>query len=67
MMHVTHANAMCVAVCCSVLQCVAVRCSVCCVCVAVYVAVHKMHLMHVTHVNAVCVAVCCSVLQCVAM
>jgi len=61
-----------VAVCCSVLQCVAVWCSVsrlklqcvamCCSvlqCVAVWCGVSRLKLQ--------CVAVCCSVLQCVAV
>ena len=58
------------AVCCSVLQCVAVCCSVCAaclyceisnMCVDRYCKVRHMHIRHV------CVTVCCSVLQCVAV
>ena len=46
-------------VCCSVLQCVAVRCSVL-QCVAVCCSVLQCSVLQ-------CVAVCCSVLQCVAV
>jgi len=48
-----------VAVCCSVLQCVAECCSVC-------VAVSWLGI-RIKAVNSGCVAVCCSVLQCVAV
>jgi len=57
----------CAAVCCSALQCVAVRC-------AMALAYHKLetHLFvqgkcHILMLQVDCVAVCCSVLQCVAL
>ena len=56
-------SALCVAVCCGVLQCVVVPCSVL-QCVA-HVDTHTM--MVAPHCVLQCVAVCCSVLQCVAV
>jgi len=49
-------------VCCSVLQCVAVCCSVCAICL-----IHMCDISHVCCGVLQCVAVCCSVLQCVAV
>jgi len=73
-----HIQTSCVAVCCSFLQCVAVRCihfEVCCSVLQCLTCMRKKQYNHSenTHEHrvlqcvAVCVAVCCSVLQCVAV
>jgi len=54
----------CVAVCCSVLQCVAAVCCSALQCVAV--CVHQLA-FDISSISVSCVAVCCSVLQCVAV
>jgi len=56
------------AVCCSVLQCVAVCCSVLQMCCSVLQSVALIHraLLHVCYAVVQCVAACCSVLQRVA-
>ena len=58
----------CVAVCCSVLQCVAACCSVLqCVLQCVVVCCGLWKGCHAPFKQVKCVAVCCSVLQCVAI
>jgi len=53
--------------CCSVLQCVAVCCSVLLQCVVVYCSCVLQLFVTVTFCKCLCVAVCCRVLHCVAV
>jgi len=61
----THTVLQCVAVCCSVLQCVVVCCSVL-QCVAVIVLLLRMRSLFNEHSHRYCVENYCSVLQCAA-